>query len=1265
MGLAVGGGMHDLTRHPPAVHFGELAMRRNAVLSLLLVASTLFAQPFTPADAVAKMTLSDGFSARCVASEPMIRQPVSISFDGTGRLWVLQFLQYPNPEGLKPVKQDQYLRTTWDKVLDPPPKGPKGLDKITICYDRDEHGVFRKSKDFVTGLNVASGFCLATDGVYVVQPPYLLFYPDKNHDDVPDGDPEVLVKGFGLDDTHSLANSLQFGPDGWLYGAAGSTSTSKIIDPSGIIKTPIEFQQGVWRYQPKTKRFELFSEGGGNTYGLDFDANGQCITGTNWGGFACLHQLPGAYYVKGFSKHGPLHNPHAYGYFDHVPYKNFKGGHVTCGGIIYDADAYPKEFRGQYIAGNLLSNAVYTHKLTPKGASFTAEHGVDLLVANDDQFRPVDLQLGPDGCVYVADWYDKRAAHLDPIDNWDKTNGRVYKIEYTKPGEPGGVSPRDMKPFDLQKMKTRELVDVLLDPNVWWRRNARQELTGRSDLATVVPKLRGYAAGSDQLAFEAFLTLASIPNGVDESTISLAIGSEHPHTRVWAARWVGDNPAQVTPTILELLLSQLEAEKNLLVVAEYACSARRLRGDHAERVITELLHHPHLTDDPWLIHLTWWAMDAHFDTQAAPLSARLWKAPVAASPLYERWVRRVLLTPKFLPEVENYIDGLPYVINRHRWAGLRGAEAALDTGVPADATAALQRRVVKFFTDTAEQKDAVQRVLAKAGHPATHKQLRETIADDTKPDAERVKAIGLAVRLPEAELLTQLTKVFASTKLDALRLAVVGGLESAGASDQLADMLSQYASLSAGVKKRLVQAALSKPKSSLVLFTRLDAGKFSKADVSVEQARAAVAFNDKQLTALVEKNFGKLSATAGEKQARIASLNTMLGREKPGDATKGKAEFTKTCGACHQLFGEGGKVGPDLTTADRKNRGSLLASVVDPSGYIRPEYVTRVVNTLDGRTLSGVISAQSPDSITLATYANDKVVQVTLPRKEVDKLSDSGLSLMPDKLLDTMSEPDIRDLFAYLMQANPASDAGGADESNPERKVVGETKDDKKKLKLALVSGSDEYKSNDSLAILQKRLEEKYPVECLPIFFTEKDTDFSKLEKLKECDAAVFFTRRLKIGDDQLKTVKTFCESGKPIVGIRTASHGFQTWLEMDSVVYGGNYRNHYKAGEKWELKATPEGDKHPILNGVKPWASEASLYRNTGAAKDITVLMTGGGKDGVEPVTWVREREVGEKKVKQRIFYTSLGHQKDFEDENFLRLMLNGVAWATEGVAK
>ena len=374
-------------------------------LALLL----LLNQDLTPEQAVQRMKVADGFEVRLVASEPAIRQPVTMSFDARGRIWLIQYLQYPNPAGLKAVKVDEYLRTVYDRVPEPPPKGVKGADKITILEDKDGDGYFETAKDFVTGLNIASGMCLGHGGVFVANPPYLLFYADKNGDDVPDGDPEVLLTGFGMEDTHSLANSLQWGPDGWLYGATGSTSTTKIRG--------IEFQQGVWRYHPVTKEFELFAEGGGNTWGLDFDRHGNAIAGTNFGGSAMLHQVQGAYYLKGFSKHGPLHNANTYGYFEHVPYTGFKGGHVTIGGMLYQGGAFPALYNDQYIAANILSNDIYWHVVEKKGSSFVNRHGGELIVSGDKWFRPVDTQIGPDGAVYIVDWYDARANHVDPRDN--------------------------------------------------------------------------------------------------------------------------------------------------------------------------------------------------------------------------------------------------------------------------------------------------------------------------------------------------------------------------------------------------------------------------------------------------------------------------------------------------------------------------------------------------------------------------------------------------------------------------------------------------------------------------------------------------------------------------------------------------------------------------------------------------------------------------------------------------------------------------------
>jgi glucose/arabinose dehydrogenase len=231
--------------------------------ALFLGARVVRAQGFVAEEAAGRMSAAGGLEVRLVAAEPLVRQPVAIEFDDRGRLWVTQYLQYPNPAGLRRVSVDRYSRTVYDRVPEAPPKGPKGADRITILEDSNGDGRADRAHDFVGGLNLASGLAFGYGGVFVLQAPYLLFYADRNRDDRPDGDPEVLLSGFGMEDASSVANSLTWGPDGWLYGLQGSTVTAKIRG--------IEFQQGVWRYHPRTKRFELFCEGGGNMWGLDFD----------------------------------------------------------------------------------------------------------------------------------------------------------------------------------------------------------------------------------------------------------------------------------------------------------------------------------------------------------------------------------------------------------------------------------------------------------------------------------------------------------------------------------------------------------------------------------------------------------------------------------------------------------------------------------------------------------------------------------------------------------------------------------------------------------------------------------------------------------------------------------------------------------------------------------------------------------------------------------------------------------------------------------
>ncbi len=209
-------------------------------------------------------------------------------------------------------------------------------------------------------------------------------------------------------------------------------------------------------------------------------------------------------------------------------------------------------------------------------------------------------------------------------------------------------------------------------------------------------------------------------------------------------------------------------------------------------------------------------------------------------------------------------------------------------------------------------------------------------------------------------------------------------------------------------------------------------------------------------------------------------------------------------------------------------------------------------------------------------------------------------------------------------------------------------------LRVVFISGSAEYESDKTLPILKKYLESKYP--SLVTLINAKGDDLPGLESLEKCETAVLFTRRLKLKGDQLERIKKYCTSGKPLVGIRTASHGVQTFLEIDHEVFGGNYKGHFKDGPLCEVHLVDSTKENAaLLNGVKSFQSHGSLYKNTGLAKDVNILLYGSADGKKEPIAWTRMVKGG------RVFYTSLGHQKDFADENFLRLMTNAILWSAQ----
>lgn len=976
------------------------------------------------------MTVAEGFEVRLVASEPMVRQPVAIEFDDRGRLWVIQYLQYPNPAGLKRVDVDRYSRTEYDRVPEPPPHGPRGADRITILEDADGDGRADRAKDFVDGLNLATGLAFGYGGVFVLNVPYLLFYPDRNTDDVPDGDPEVLLAGFGMQDAHSVANSLTWGPDGWLYGCQGSTVTAHIRG--------IEFQQGVWRYHPRTREFELFCEGGGNSWGLDFDRHGQLLYSTNYGGYIGLHGVQGAYLVKSFGKHGALHNPFAFGYFDHMPHENFQGGHVTVGGTIYQGTAFPERFRGTYFGADLLGHAVYWHTITPDGSTFRTAHGGQLLQANDSWFAPSDLTVGPDGAVYVADWHDARTAHPDPDASWDRSNGRIYRIQAA------GVRPNPVP--NVQDLSNDELVAGLFDDNEWFARRCRRGLAERPD-ANVRSRLKMLAVnGSGEKALRALWALAA-GDGLDDVTAQELLAHSNPHVRAWTVRLMGD-ARTVSEESAECLAGLASAETSLIVRSQLACTARRLPAESGLTIARRLTAREDGGGDRYLPLLLWWAVEEHcIDAigQTSDLFANgsAWSNSLARDVILPRLMKRCAAeaTPAALRLCAQLIQSAPTAKQQRRMLqeleqGLALIDRPTTFEVPKGTL--FQQFEVPDAGPIKKNPETVQRV------ERLPDELADIVVKRWSDETTDPTLIRIALRLGHRDAHDRAVQLAVDSEISPdVRMAMLATLKELGRRNCVSHMLQL---VDPGEPERIQRATLevlarfddgaiptavlaayprlteqSRSAARALLFgrrtwawkfmKRVDAGDFPANEVSVDELRRVALHGDERLDALVRKHWGGIRAgTPGEKLAEMRRLNNEL-RAGDGDLESGRAAFRKHCAACHRLFGEGNAIGPDLTHANRRDRAFLLASLVDPSAQIRKEYLIYVVQTTDGRVLSGLIVEQTPATVTLLDSKNQRT---TIPRNRIKLLKESAVSLMPEDLYRTITAQELRDLFRYL-----------------------------------------------------------------------------------------------------------------------------------------------------------------------------------------------------------------------------------------------------------
>jgi len=999
-------------------------------------------KPLTPAETLQHFKVAPGLKMAVVAHEPVIRQPLNMNFDERGRLWVVQYLQYPFPAGLKVVSYDQHLRAIFDKVPPPPPNHFKGADKITILEDKDGDGAFESHKDFVSDLNIVRSVISGRGGVWVLNPPYLLFYPDKNRDDIPDGDPRAVLNGFGLEDTHSGANSLLWGPDGWLYGAHGSTCHSTIRGVKFL-------GQAIWRYHPATDEFEVFAEGGGNTFSLEIDSKGRVFSGTNHGDTRGMYYPQGSAGIKGWGKHGPLMNPYSFGWFEHMAHKGYAPRFAQTmviyeGGVIQQLD-------GHIVAPMSLMNRVMGSKMSRDTSTYRTDDLDPLVLTDDRWFRPVDTKVGPDGAIYMADWYDSRLTHVDPRDTWDRAHGRVYRLEPA-----GGVKP--VKPFDLAKLSNDQLIDVLKQSNKFYRQTAIRLFHDRhagwgetpssrvsatptrldgvsphpskaADVASsLVPKLKKLVAeNTGQFALECFWTLNASGGFTDEVALQ-TLEHKDEFIRYWTVRLLGDRypPARFSTSTRQpkplpgALQKKLEAlarvEPEAQVRAQVASTAKRLPGVNALPILREAMYRAEDATDKHIPLLNWWALESKAVSDRARLmdllkESSLWRTPLFSKFMVARLGQRYtaertdenlttaaqLLAMAPGPEfVDELVAGME--------AGLQGDRV---TSVPA----ALRKQVGEVW-DTRPHTPVLVSFALRLDHGPAAGDAVKMLADAKTSSADRKRLLELLSERRIDAAVPVITAQLKAEKADSARLDLLNALARFNTPEVGQTILDLFGGFSAKVRATAITVLSSRADWARSLLELVDRDQVKKEQVSVGNLLAMQKLGDPQTEKLIKKHWGNLRASPKEKEELMINLRGTIGRGK-ADLVKGREVYKTLCAVCHALNGEGGKVGPDLTGYERDNLDFMLPAIVDPSLGIREEFTAFNVTTKDEQTFTGFVVEDTPQFITLLDALGN---QTKIARQDLQSRVASPTSLMPEGLLEALTHEQMRDLFAYLMK---------------------------------------------------------------------------------------------------------------------------------------------------------------------------------------------------------------------------------------------------------
>ena len=902
--------------------------------------------------------------------------------------------------------------------------------------------------------------------------------------DVPTG-ATVLLDGFGYQDTHETLNAFIWGPDGWLYGCHGVFTHSKVGKPGTPDDERIGLNAGVWRYHPTRHVFEVYAHGTSNPWGVDFNEYGDAFI------TACViphlyHIIPGARYQRQGGQH---FNPHTYDdiktiakhrHFignqwnnnDRARSDDLGGGHAHAGAMIYlggreghaapeweilkkyadkpgwhipedtTNQGWPEEYHGKLFMNNIHGNRINVDQLIPHGSGYVGDRAPDFLLTQDKWSQMIYMTYGPDSQMYCIDWYDQNQCHKREEGAHDRSNGRVFRVSY------GNSQPVKV---NLKDVTTEDLVDLAVgSDNQWYARHARRILQERR--------------ANNEISDDEALTLAAINSNIEFTTsigaialINSLLGPESFNSRENATYLANEIDLVLSPigtsevTAMNLMLVGTEHwDRTELSFFESLASSKsataKIRLSVASllqsipvsnrwSILEHLTSHPEDASDHNLPLMYWYAMEPLADVDPERALALAMSAGENIPLLREFMVRR-LGSGKPEESLKLLVGGLAKAeddaVRLTFLKGIRGAIAGRDGVTPPESWNAVYEELAKPDT-TAENFNVYLYTLgvaARFGNGEAEQTLAHMIVDESGAYEERKVAFDFLLENDSPALPSMISELLTGTTLRAEALRAAATINNP---DIATSIINNYKALNANEQVDARNTLASRPPYAVELLKAAESGKIPKSDLSADLIRQLRNLDNSQVTELLERVWGVVRESDVDRKALIARYTELLtsDHEQAPDPHLGRALFVKTCQQCHTLFGTGGKVGPDITGANRKDINYLLSNILDPSSVMAKEYQPTILATDSGRVITGIVKEETDTLLTIQT-ANEIV---TVPINEIDARKQSTQSMMPDDLIKPLSDFEARSLVAYL--SNTQQIAMAATDENLNRFYTG------------------------------------------------------------------------------------------------------------------------------------------------------------------------------------------------------------------------------------